>query len=151
MDPSVKRILFVAEAVTLAQIVRLERLAEALPRTEFEVHFASASTRWSALQGGNLVRHPLRSITPGQMERSLRLGTRLYSRRMLASYLEEDLRLVDRVEPDLIVGDLRWTMPTAAALRGVPSASLINAYWSPYAVRGAFPVPHHPIVRLLGE
>jgi UDP:flavonoid glycosyltransferase YjiC (YdhE family) len=29
-------------------------------------------------------------------------------------------------------------------------ASLINAYWSPYAVRERWPVPDHPIVRLVG-
>ena len=151
MDVRVRRILFVAEAVTLAQVVRLGTLARAVPPTEFEVHFASASTAWARLEGGNPVRHPLRSITPVQMERSLRLGTRLYSRPMLSAYLEDDLRLLDRVEPDLVVGDLRWTLPTAAALRGVPSATLINAYWSPYAVRGAIPVPPHPLVRVFGE
>ena len=146
-----KRILFVAEAVTLAQVVRLEMLARSLPQGEFETHFASAPMAWPALEGPGLIRHTVSSRTPAQMERSLRLGTRLYSRRTLARYLEDDLRLLDVVEPDLVVGDLRWTLSGAAALRGVPSATLINAYWSPYALRSVFPVPHHALVRLLGE
>src|SRR6185369_763974 len=38
----------------------------------------------------------------------------------------------------------------SAALEKVPYAALINAYWSPRAVRREFPLPDHPIVRLLG-
>jgi UDP:flavonoid glycosyltransferase YjiC (YdhE family) len=33
----------------------------------------------------------------------------------------------------------------------VPYAALINAYWSPFAVRDSFPLPDHFMVRLLGE
>jgi UDP:flavonoid glycosyltransferase YjiC (YdhE family) len=42
-------------------------------------------------------------------------------------------------------------VPASAELCGVPSAVLINAYWSPYATERRFPVPDHPIVRVLGE
>lgn len=146
-----KRILFVAEAVTLAQVVRLLTLARALPPTEFDVHFASAPLRWPGMDLRGLTLHVLASRSPAQLERSLRRGDRLYSRRTLAGYLEDDLRLLDQVEPDLVVGDLRWTLPGAARLRGIPAATLINAYWSPHAVRERFPVPHHPLVRLMGE
>jgi UDP:flavonoid glycosyltransferase YjiC (YdhE family) len=38
----------------------------------------------------------------------------------------------------------------SAPVSGVHCASLINAYWSPYAVREKWPVPDHPIVRLVG-
>jgi UDP:flavonoid glycosyltransferase YjiC (YdhE family) len=42
-------------------------------------------------------------------------------------------------------------LSTSAELCGVPSAVLINAYWSPFARRERFPVPDHPIVQWLGE
>ena len=32
----------------------------------------------------------------------------------------------------------------------MPYAALINAYWSPFAERDGFPLPEHPIVKLLG-
>jgi UDP:flavonoid glycosyltransferase YjiC (YdhE family) len=99
----------------------------------------------------HLTRHPLRSLTPAQVERALRRGTRLYTRRTLARYVEDDLRLLDAVQPDLAVGDLRWSLSVSAPLRGVPTATLINAYWSPHAIRDGFPLPHHPVVRLVGE
>jgi UDP:flavonoid glycosyltransferase YjiC (YdhE family) len=55
------------------------------------------------------------------------------------------------VRPDLIVADLRWSLAVSAPLAKVPLASLINAYWSPFAERDGFPMPDHPVVRWLGE
>jgi UDP:flavonoid glycosyltransferase YjiC (YdhE family) len=59
--------------------------------------------------------------------------------------------VAEATRPDLIVGDLRWSLAVSAPTRGVPLASLINAYWSPHARRRGFPLPDHPIVRWLGE
>ncbi len=42
-------------------------------------------------------------------------------------------------------------MSVSATKFGVPWATLINAYWSPYAKRTEFPVPDHPIIKVLGE
>jgi UDP:flavonoid glycosyltransferase YjiC (YdhE family) len=41
-------------------------------------------------------------------------------------------------------------LAVSAAVARVPQATLINAYFSPYAERDRWPVPDHPIVRLLG-
>jgi UDP:flavonoid glycosyltransferase YjiC (YdhE family) len=50
----------------------------------------------------------------------------------------------------MVVGDLRLSLSISAKVARIPYASLINAYWSPYAVRDGFPLPDHPIVELLG-
>lgn len=50
-----------------------------------------------------------------------------------------------------MVGDFRLSLSTSAEVCHVPSAVLINAYWSPFAVRERFPVPDHPIIKVLGE
>jgi UDP:flavonoid glycosyltransferase YjiC (YdhE family) len=147
----VKRILFVAEAVTLAQVVRLVTLARSLPPSEFEVHFAVAPFAWPGIALDGFAIHTIAGRSPAQMERALRLGTRLYDRRTLARYVEDDLQLLDEVEPDVVVGDFRWSLSTSAELRRIPSITLINAYWSPYAIRDGFPVPNHLIAHLLGE
>jgi UDP:flavonoid glycosyltransferase YjiC (YdhE family) len=146
-----ERILFVAEAVTLAQVVRLVTLARALDPARFEIHFASASFDERVFAGTGFRRHAVRSITPRQVERAVAWGSRIYGGRTLARYVDDDLRLLDAVEPRLVVGDLRWSLLVSAPVRGVPHAALVNAYWSPHAIRDRFPLPDHPIVRVLGE
>jgi UDP:flavonoid glycosyltransferase YjiC (YdhE family) len=146
-----RRILFVSEAVTLAQVVRLVVLARSLPRTEYEVHFASAHFDDLVFAGNDFVRWPIFSLSPALVERRVRGGRRLYGLRTLRRYLREDLAVIDAVKPDAVVGDLRLSLAVAAPLRGIPHLALINAYWSRYAVRDGFPLPDHPIVRLLGD
>jgi UDP:flavonoid glycosyltransferase YjiC (YdhE family) len=148
-----KRILFVAEAISLAQVVRLVTLARALDGRRYEVHFASARFDDLVFRGpglAHLVRHGIASLPAAVVDRRVARGLRPYGKRTLARYVREELELFEAVRPDLVVGDLRLSLAVSAPLARVPHASLINAYWSPYAERHGFPMPDHPIVRLLG-
>ena len=145
------RILFVSEAVTLAQVVRLVVLARSLPEDLFEVHFASARFDDLVFRGTSFRRWPIFSLPPATVERRVRSGRRIYDWSVLRRYLAEDMRVLQSVRPHVVVGDLRLSLSVAAPACGVPYAALINAYWSPFALRPAFPLPDHPIVRLLGE
>ena len=149
--PARKRILFVSEAITLAQMVRLVTLTRALPRDRYEVHFASSQFPSFVFDGLDVRRWPLWGLSPDKAMARVASGRRLYSRRVLRRYIEADRQVIDAIEPDLVVGDLRWSLAVSAPISGVPLASLINAYWSPFASRTGFPMPEHPIVRFLGE
>jgi UDP:flavonoid glycosyltransferase YjiC (YdhE family) len=145
-----QRILLVAESLTLAQVVRLVALARALDVTRYEVHFASSEFDPIAFHGTDFRRWPLHSIDKREAMRKLERGRRLYELDVLRGYVQEELELIERVRPALVVGDFRLSLAVSAAVSGVRCATLINAYWSPYAERDGFPVPDHPIVSLLG-
>ena len=146
------RILFVSESVTTAQVVRLVKLASSLDPYEYEVHFASGRFADLAFAGTQFARHQLETLCPARIERLLESGRRIYDRRTLRRYFEADVALLRRVKPALCIGDFRWTLATSAATLGIPSATLVNAYWSPFAVRPeGWPLPDHCMVRLLGE
>jgi hypothetical protein len=149
--PARKRILFVSEAITLAQMVRLVTLARALPRDHYEVHFASSQFPGFVFDGLDVRRWPLWGLWPDKAMARVASGKLLYSRRVLHRCIEADRQVILAIEPDLVVGDLRWSLAVSAPICGVPFASLINAYWSPFANRPGFPMPEHPIVRILGE
>src|SRR5262245_28797067 len=144
-----RRILFVSEAVTLAQVVRLATLARALDPARYEVHFASARFDDLVFGDANFVRHRIFSLPPAVVDARVAGGRRVYGERTLRRYLNEDRALLAAVGPALVVGDLRWSLTVAAPLERVPHACLINAYWSPRAERDGWPLPDHPIVRLL--
>jgi UDP:flavonoid glycosyltransferase YjiC (YdhE family) len=146
-----KRILFVSEAITLAQMVRLVTLARALPSELYELHFASSQFPELVFDGLEARRWPLWGLSPHAAMARVASGKRLYSRRVLRRYIAADRQVLEAVAPDLVVGDLRWSLAVSAPSCGVPLAALINAYWSPFADRDGFPMPEHPIVRILGE
>ena len=145
-----RRILFVCEAVTLAQVVRLATLARALAPGRYQVHFASAAFQPLIFDGTSYTRHLIHSLPASTIDARVAGGRRLYGERTLARYVSEERALFATVRPDLVVGDLRMSLSVSAAVDRVPYANLINAYWSPFAVREGFPLPDHPIVRLLG-
>lgn len=146
-----RRILFVAENVTMAQCVRLVTLARSLDEARYDLHFACADFPDLIFEGTRFTRHPLESLSPEAAARALEAGQRLYEKATLLGYIEAERRLIGEVEPALVVGDFRLSLPASAELSGVPCAVLINAYWSPYARRQGFPVPDHPIIGWLGE
>ena len=146
-----RRILFVAENVTLAQVVRLVTLATSLDPRRYEVHFACSDFDPLIFRGTAFHRWPIRTIPRWFVDRAIESGRRLYDQGTLRRYVSEELELFRQVQPDLVVGDFRQSLAVSAPVAGVPYANLINAYWSPHAVRERFPLPDHPMVRLLGE
>jgi UDP:flavonoid glycosyltransferase YjiC (YdhE family) len=142
--------LFVAEAVTLAQVVRLVTLARALDPARYEVHFASAVFDELVFRGTSFQRHQIHSLPASVVDARVAGGRRLYGARTLRGYVEEERALLRALRPALVVGDLRLSLSVSAPVEGVPYACLINAYWSPNVAREGFPLPDHPIVRLLG-
>jgi UDP:flavonoid glycosyltransferase YjiC (YdhE family) len=147
--PRRKRILFVSESITLAQIVRLATLARALDPDRYDVHFAA--THFPDHVDIPFTRWPLWGISAQRAQARLAAGKRLYTSRVMRRYVAADLEVIASTRPDLVVGDLRWSLAVSAPKLGVPLASLLNAYWSPHARRTGFPMPDHPIVRWLGE
>lgn len=143
-------VLFVSENVTLAQVVRLVVLAGALDPARYDLHFACSAFDDFVFEGTRFARHLIPSVSRERMDRALHAGSRLYDDETLRSYLQADLALIDRLKPDLVVGDFRWTLSVACPLRQVPHVALINGYWSPHRTDRSFPLPEHPIVRLLG-
>lgn len=147
---SKRRVLFVAEALTLAQVVRLMSLARGLERASYEVHFACRDFPELVFDTLECERHPLFTIDKDFGLSRVEKGQRIYDAPTLVRYVESELDVFSRVRPDLVVGDFRLSLSVSTAQYKVPLATLINAYWSPYAVRDVFPVPDHPIVSLVG-
>lgn len=145
-----RRILLVAEAVTLAHYARCTRLAEALQPHGHDVVLASDPRYLQLTPEPRPFRfHPIRSIPSAQFAQALAKGRAVYDAATLTDYAKEDIALLRDVRPDLVIGDFRLSLAVAAPLVGVPYAGVINAYWSPYA-RIRYPVPDLPFVRLLG-
>jgi UDP:flavonoid glycosyltransferase YjiC (YdhE family) len=68
----------------------------------------------------------------------------------LGRYTVEDLDLMRRVRPDLVLGDFRLSLAVSAPTAGIPYAALTNAHWSPHASHRRWPVPEHASTHLLG-
>jgi UDP:flavonoid glycosyltransferase YjiC (YdhE family) len=149
-----KKILFMAEAVTWSQVVRLVVLARGLDPNKYEIHFASAEFDKHLFEGADFKRWPLSLLPADKIEAVILSGSieRLYERPILEQYIAEELSLFEAIRPDVVVGDCRfWSTSISAPVFGVPYVNIMNAFWSRRAKRERFPMPDHPINRLIGE
>jgi UDP:flavonoid glycosyltransferase YjiC (YdhE family) len=133
-----KRILFVGEAVSLAHIGRPLTLAASLDPARYDIHFA-----WDARYAGlaevpGTSFHPLRTIASSQFLDALDAGAQTYTAADFAAYIEAERALYAEVKPDLIVADFRLTVAVSGEQAGIPQATLVNAYWSPYAIHNSY-------------
>ncbi|MGH7340718.1 MAG: glycosyltransferase [Candidatus Rokuibacteriota bacterium] len=144
-----RKVLFVAEAVTLAHVVRLVSLAGSLDAAQNEVALAT-DPRFNATVGRLPFRvHAIESMPAATFYRAISRGTPIFSTGTLARYVADDLRLIEAVAPDMVVGDFRISLATSARLVRVPYINLTNAYWSPYS-RIRYVVPELDHVRITG-
>lgn len=144
-----KRILFVAEDITLSQVVRLRSLAGTLDPARYEVIFACARFPELIFAGTSFARRRIHSRSGPKVLRDVERGTSLYDERTLAGYVREEIALLSELRPDLVVGDLRLSLSVSAPVCGVPAVSLINAFWHRRAIRERLPAPDFPVLRWL--
>lgn len=143
-----KRILFVAEGVTLAHVGRPLALARLLSPLQYDVHFACAPPYRQFLPPSGLEYWPIHSISSAQFLAALSAGKPVYDLATLQTYVEEDRRLLQRLRPDVVIGDFRLSLGVSARLVHIPYIGLINAYWSPY-ISQTYPVPALALSRVL--
>jgi UDP:flavonoid glycosyltransferase YjiC (YdhE family) len=147
--PRKRRILFLAEAVTLAHVARPFALACALDPEAYEVYLACDPRYRHLFPASTFTWRPLSSISVERFLDALAKGQRLYDVPTLHGYVEEDLKLLQELRPDAVVGDFRLSLAVSARVSGTPYLAITNAYWSPYA-RQCFPLPDLPLVRQVG-
>ena len=144
-----RRVLFIAEAVTLAHVARPAVLAQALDPEKYTVCLACDSRFDTLFPDLPVERRPIYSISTQSFLTALAKGSPLYRTATLRRYVQDDLALIRAWSPDLIVGDFRLSLAVSARAAGVPYLAITNAYWSPYA-RQDYPIPEHILARLLG-
>jgi UDP:flavonoid glycosyltransferase YjiC (YdhE family) len=147
------RIVFFSEAVTLAHLVRPVHLAAALQKTgNYEIFIASPGDKRYELcfAGTDFKRVPITVPTFEEFMRRVDSGALIFDRKTLDEHVEEDLLILDSLQPDLVVGDLRLSLSVSGLLKKVPYVAISNAYWSPYSARSRFPIPDIPLTRLFG-
>jgi len=145
-----KRILFFAEAVTLAHVTRPLVLAQSLDSTQYEVHFACAKGfDFVFPKNSNITRWYIHSIPSKTFIKALASGARFYNKKTLTNYINEDTSLIHQIKPDIVIGDFRLSLAISAPTCKTPYIALTNAHWSPYSNNG-FPLPDHPLTKFLG-
>src|SRR5581483_395697 len=104
------RVLFFAEAVTLAHVARPLALASRTDPEEFDIRVACAPRYREFF--GSMMRDvlDLHSISVSEFLSRLAHGRPVYDATTLRRYVDEDLCLLEQVKPSVVVGDFRLSL-----------------------------------------
>lgn len=144
------RILFMAESVTLAHVVRPAQLALALKDSEYEVHFATTSDYKDRLCPENAIFHAIQSMSSQEFQRRLDQGSSVFKTSLLEKQIQEDLQLLNLLKPEIVVGDFRHSLSISARLHQTPYMGIANAYWS-WFDEHVMPLPDIRPFRFMGQ
>mgnify|MGYP000896352330 CR=1 FL=1 len=146
------KILFLSEAVSLAHVGRPLTLAQEAFENRNEVHFACAEGALEKINStsNSFTTHSLHTISAETFYSRVNQGKFFYTFNELKKYVEEEIALIKKINPALIVSDFRLTSAISANLTNKPLLNLSNAYWSPF-YSCPFPAPNFGIFKLLSE
>lgn len=144
------RVLMMSQGVSLAHVARPAALATQLG--DCDLHFARTSRMARFVGLPNATQHDLaETMSPERFVARMAAGKPLFDEATLHADVAEDLRVIDAVKPDLIIGDLRLSLQVSARLAGVRFALISNAHWSPELPLSTYPLPDHPAASLVGR
>lgn len=140
-------VLFVA-GPALGHIMRSLSIADLLAQ-QTPVHVATDGVEWAAVieQHG----HAPIALADITNKTALEQGNAMPDIRVIQHALDQDIALLKRLQPRVLVLDWRPPMRLAAAICGIPTVAVTNAYFSP-AYQGPRAAPtEHPFVQLVGQ
>lgn len=125
-----KRILLIGEAATLAHVGRVLSLAEALAPYPVECHVAFDRRHERYVPDKSRFHH-FSSIAPEIFMERVNSYKFPYTEDELERYVLEDLRILEELRPDVVIGDFRITLAISARKLKIPYLSITNGYWLP--------------------
>lgn len=126
-----KRILFLAEGATMAHFVRLLSLADTLDNTRYDVHFHAPARFVGHLRGRQYSVGDLPTMPGEQFLANIAKGSPAFPTAVLRTYVEFDRELIQRLQPDLVIGDMRLSLPISARLENTPCGRHWADCWWP--------------------
>jgi UDP:flavonoid glycosyltransferase YjiC (YdhE family) len=145
-----KRILFFAHAVTMAHFARPLKWIEGLDVELFDIYLASHPKFENLSKKVDVTFLEINCIDSAKFEKIVVNAESIYDAGTFEEHIDEDIRLIEKIKPDFVVGDFRHSLTVSCRIKKIKYINLTNAYWSP-EIKLRFPLPEAPIVRILGE
>lgn len=153
-SPTPRALLF-ADANFLAHVSRLLEVGRVLrDRHGVAVAFAGDGPYLSLVRDEGFDVHPCFTVPK---ERTLSLARRgllvdpWWWHRMVMRSIRSDVEVVERVRPQVVVGDMHWSLRAASLACGVPYVSVVNASWTNYFSHPIAALDGHLLTALLGR
>lgn len=143
------KILFFCETVTLAHVIRPLSLMQNLDFSKYEVHVASSSQAQVFFKNQNCEFHSITCLSSESFRKALAEGNSFIDGDLLEKQIKEDLLLIEKLKPSLVIGDFHLSLNISARIAKVPYMTLTNLHWATFEPQD-LPTPDIPPLRAMG-
>src|SRR4051812_37234717 len=102
-----RRILVIGDSMSLAHVARSMVVARRLIREGHEVTFATGPAHVALARQEGFDPLTVDCVPPEQALAAIRKGSHIFDLKTVERYVRSDLEIIDRVQPDLTIGDMR--------------------------------------------
>jgi len=146
-----RRVLVIGDSMSLAHVARAMVVARRLIREGHEVTFATGPAHLALVRGEGFDPLTVDCVPPEQALAAIRKGSHIFDLKTVDRYVRSDLEIIDRVQPDLIIGDMRLSLNISCELTGAECWSIVSGYMARYYSAPETPPEAFPVMRLLGQ
>jgi UDP:flavonoid glycosyltransferase YjiC (YdhE family) len=144
-----KKVIFFSHAVTMAHFTRPLKWIECLDTNKYDIYIATHPDFKKYLPSTGVTFINLSCIDAKKFAEIVGQAQPIYDKVTFENHVQEDLGILDRIQPDVVIGDFRHSLSVSCRLRKIKYINITNAYWSPH-IAIKFPLPEASIVRTLG-
>lgn len=145
------RVLVIGDSMSLAHVARAIVFARRLQESGEDVVFATGSHHQALAYQEGFKSEEVFCVPPAEAIAAIRRGSHIFTTTNLKAYVESDRKLIDRVQPDLVIGDFRLSLNISAQQIGVEYRNIVSGYMTRYYSAPQSPPETFPVVRLLGR
>jgi UDP:flavonoid glycosyltransferase YjiC (YdhE family) len=142
------KVFCITENVTLAHLGRLISFSERFLAENFQIFFA-CSREAQKFVPQKYEYFEIQVLENAKFLKRLEMGTPLFTKNEIEDRVHEDLKLIYRIAPDVIVSDFRLSMQISARVTKIPFFNISSAHWRPENAL-TLPLPEMPLFRFLG-
>lgn len=131
-----KPILFVTDANFLSHLLRSMEIARVLRNRGHKVLFAADGLYLHFLEKHGFEYHRIYTNDPVHTMKATRASMfRYYNADRIRKSVTSEVACIQKADPEIVVGDFRWTLRMSAEYCRVPYVGIINTMWTPYYSR----------------
>ncbi len=127
------KILFMCHSITITHVIRPLLIAKEMKKRGHQVFFGLTNEKYVGFLEKEeipyFLLHEIGGEKAWEIVKNLRYDESEIQKE-LEKNLNSDLELFDKIEPDLVVNDMRWTVKMACYLKSIPYVSVANAYFT---------------------
>lgn len=127
------KIVFFCGNVTLAHIARPLTLAKSLDKDKYEIIFVVSENYKKYIEDANFEYITIWSMSNKEFMKRLYWGKALFYDKLIDKYLKDEFEILDKIKPDIVIGDFRLTLGISCKVRKIPYILITNSHWSIYS------------------